>query len=229
MNKNLKWILVLLIVTIVPAMLVYYFNKTNNFRKNAAPRPWFPMDVNAKGDTTYHTVPVFEGMNANGKMVSTAEMDGHVSIVEFFFTECPSICPIMNKQMARVFSEMSNNEKIRVFSYTIDPERDQLDKLSIYAQNHNANLNQWFFIRTPIDSLINFANWGIRVPAQDTMLASGDIPHTDRFAVVDWNRNIRGYYTGTDSVSVNKMMNDLVLLLSEKDRLDKKAQQKRNQ
>lgn len=223
-----KWVLALVLITGIPAVSIYWFNKHNNFKKYAAPKAWFPIGTNEKGDTIFHTVPIFSAVNADGKTITTEEMNGHISIVEFFFTECPSICPIMNHNMSRVFKELSNNDRLRVFSYTIDPDRDNLDKLKIYAANHDANLNQWYFLRTSTDSLIKFANFGIKVPAQDTMTSGGDIPHTDRFAVVDWNRNIRGYYTGTDSASINKMMNDLVLLLSEKDRVDKKVLKERN-
>jgi protein SCO1 len=227
-NKNLRWFFAMLFITVVPAAAIYWFNQNNTFEKSAAPKPWFPMGVSANGDSIYHQVPIFQAMNADSHIISTANMDGNISVVEFFFTECPSICPIMNKQMSRVFSELAGNDRIRVFSYSIDPERDNLAKLKVYADNHNADLTKWYFLNSNIDSLISFANAGIRVPAQDTMLESGDIPHTDRFALVDWNRNIRGYYTGTDSISVNKMMNDIVILLSLKDRIDKKALRNKN-
>jgi hypothetical protein len=76
-------------------------------------------------------------------------------------------------------------------------------------------------LRTDIDSLIKFANWSLKLPAEGAELGN-EPPHSERFVLVDWNRNIRGYYNGTDSGSVNTMMSHIVLLLSEKERLERK-------
>lgn len=222
-GKSLKWLVVLLIVTLLPAIAIYWFNKNNTFRKSAAPRPIWPVGVSENGkDTTYFKIPIFSAINADSQIVTTEIMDGNISVIEVFFTECQSICPIMNKQMERVFKGLSRNKNLKIFSYTIDPNRDDLQKLKLYADKHEADLNQWYFLRSNLDSLIHFANVSLRISA-DSAITNGDIPHTERFVLVDWNRNIRGYYNGTDSVSINMMMSHIVLLMSEKDRIDRKA------
>ena len=222
-KKSLKWILVLLLVTILPAIAIYWFNQNNTFRKSAAPRPLWPNGLKENGkDTAYFQVPEFSAVNADSQVISTTNMDGNISVVEVFFTECESICPIMNKQMERVFKGLSRNTNLRIFSYTIDPNRDDLQKLKLYADKHEADLNQWYFLRANLDSLIRFANVSLRISA-DSAIENGDIPHTERFVLVDWNRNIRGYYNGTDSSSINTMMSHIVLLMSEKDRQDRKS------
>jgi protein SCO1/2 len=221
--KSLKWIAVLLIVTLLPAMAIYWFNKNNTFRKSAAPRPIWPIGMKENGkDTAFFQIPIFSAVNADSQIVTTEKMDGNVSVIEVFFTECESICPIMNKQMERVFSVLSRNKNLKIFSYTIDPNRDDLQKLKLYADKHDADLSQWYFLRANLDSLIQFANVSLRISA-DSAILNGDIPHTERFVLVDWNRNIRGYYNGTDSTSINTMMSHIVLLMSEKDRMDRKA------
>jgi cytochrome oxidase Cu insertion factor (SCO1/SenC/PrrC family) len=114
-GKNLRWLIVLLLVTLLPAMAIYWFNKNNTFRKSAAPRPMWPQGLSENGkDTSYLKLPLFTAMNADSQLISTALMDGNVSVVEVFFTECQSICPIMNKQMERVFSGLSQNKNVKI-------------------------------------------------------------------------------------------------------------------
>lgn len=217
-----KWIVVMILVTVLPAALIYWFNENNRFSNSAAPPPMWPQGVNQSGDTIYYQIPIVSANNADGQCISTSMTEGNISIFEFFFTECQSICPVMNRQMARVYRDLGRNKNLRIFSYSIDPERDNLDKLKLYAANHYADLNQWYFLRTEIDSVVKLA-WALKLPAgEGEGIDSNDIPHSERFVVVDWNRQIRGYYNGTDSLSVNKMMNHLVLLMSEKESMEKK-------
>jgi protein SCO1/2 len=224
MKTSLIKLFAFLIVTIIPVFLVLYFKEKNNFKNSAAPKPIWALDstiVDGKKEIIYHQVPYLLGQNADGKMISTDVMTGKVSVVEVFFTQCPSICPIMNKQMQRVFDAFRNNERFRIFSYSIDYERDSLSALKDYAKKHNANLDKWYFLRTEQDSLFNFGTKGLKIPISDED-SQDKFLHSERFVLIDWNKNIRGYYMGTDSLEVNKMMNHIVLLLSEKDRLDKK-------
>jgi protein SCO1/2 len=189
----------------------------------------WPIDVkenNGKMDTIYHQVPEFTATNANGVSISTKEMNGNVSVVEFFFAQCPSICPIMNQQMERVFTNLARNNNFRIFSYSIDPDRDSLSALSQYALKHNADLSKWYFLRASQQDVFNFGRNGLKIPV-DVEDSEAGFLHSERFVLVDWNRNIRGYYMGTDSLEVNKLMHDIVLLMSEKEIKEKKKNRKK--
>lgn len=217
-RKNWLWLGVMLAITIIPAAIIYTAKQKNNFRNLAAPKPLWNVGVDKKtGDTLYFKLPDYTAMNADSTEVSTKEMDGKITVVETFFSTCQSICPIMNKNMTRVFEQLSRNDNFQIFSYSVDYERDDLATLKTYADNHGADLKQWRFLRSPQDSIFNFGRWGLKIPVGEEE-EEGKFLHSERFIVVDWNRNIRGYYDGTDSISVNKMMNDIVLLMSEKDR-----------
>lgn len=223
-NKSVAKFVAFIIVALLPVVIFIYFKNRNNFTNSASPRVMWPIDVkneNGKNDTIYHKVPDFEAVNANGISISSNEMDGKVSVVEFFFAQCPSICPIMNKQMERVFTNLARNEQFRIFSYTIDPERDSLHSLAEYASKHNADLSKWYFLRADQQNVFNFGRNGLKIPV-DTEDSEAGFLHSERFVLVDWNRNIRGYYMGTDSAEVNKLMHDVVLLLSEKEIKEKK-------
>lgn len=221
-RKNWLWILVFIAVTAIPAAVIYYTKQKNNFRNSAAPRPIWPIGVAENGkDSLFFKLPDYTALNADSSWTSTTAMDGKVTVVETFFSQCQSICPIMNKNLTRVFESLGSNKDFQIFSYSVDYERDDLTTLRTFASNHGADLVQWKFLRSPQDSIFNFGRNGLKLPV-GAEEEEGSFLHSERFVIVDWNRNIRGYYDGTDSMSVNKMMNHIVLLLSEKERLEKK-------
>lgn len=227
-NKSIAKFIAFIIIALIPVVFFVYFKNRNNFSNSASPRPMWPIDVkniNGKMDTIYHQVPNFSATNANGVSISTEEMIGNVSVVEFFFAQCPSICPIMNQQMERVFTNLSRNNNFKIFSYTIDPDRDSLSSLTDYASKHNADLSKWYFLRANQQEVFNFGRNGLKIPVDIEDSEVGFL-HSERFVLIDWNRNIRGYYMGTDSVEVNKLMHDIVLLLSEKEIKEKKKRKK---
>jgi protein SCO1/2 len=227
-NKSIAKFIAFIIIALIPVVFFVYFKNRNNFSNSSSPRPMWPIDlknVNGKMDTIYHQVPYFSATNANGVTISTDEMIGNVSVVEFFFAQCPSICPIMNQQMERVFTNLSRNNNFKIFSYTIDPDRDSLSSLTDYASKHNADLSKWYFLRANQQEVFNFGRNGLKIPVDIEDSEVGFL-HSERFVLIDWNRNIRGYYMGTDSVEVNKMMHDIVLLLSEKELKEKKKRKK---
>lgn len=229
MNKSIAKFVAFIIVALLPVVIFVYFKNRNNFSNSASPKLMWPIDVkenNGKMDTIYHQVPEFTATNANGVSISTKEMNGNVSVVEFFFAQCPSICPIMNQQMERVFTNLARNNNFRIFSYSIDPDRDSLSALSQYASKHNADLSKWYFLRASQQDVFNFGRNGLKIPV-DVEDSEAGFLHSERFVLVDWNRNIRGYYMGTDSLEVNKLMHDIVLLMSEKEIKEKKKNRKK--
>jgi protein SCO1/2 len=229
MNKSIAKFVAFIIVALLPVVIFVYFKNRNNFSNSSSPKLMWPIDVkenNGKMDTIYHQVPEFTATNANGVSISTKEMNGNVSVVEFFFAQCPSICPIMNQQMERVFTNLARNNNFRIFSYSIDPDRDSLSALSQYALKHNADLSKWYFLRASQQDVFNFGRNGLKIPV-DVEDSEAGFLHSERFVLVDWNRNIRGYYMGTDSLEVNKLMHDIVLLMSEKEIKEKKKNRKK--
>lgn len=222
-NKPWLWILVLILVTTIPAGLIYMAKAKNNFRNSAAPKPFYHAigyDEITK-DSIYEKIVDYTAINADSTLVSTKEMDGKITVIETFFSSCQTICPIMNHNLERVFTDLSHNKNFQIYSYSVDAERDNLSVLRAYAEKHNADLNQWRFLHSPQDSIFNFGRWSLKLPVGEDDI-DDQFLHSERLVLVDWNRVIRGYYDGTDSIAVNKMMNHVVLLMSEKDRIERK-------
>jgi protein SCO1 len=213
---------VMILCTIMPVALYLYFKSNNSFaQNNMLPHRWWPINVetfpNPDGtyryDTTFHQVPSFSYTNCLGQQTTDSAMIGKVSIVEFFFAQCPSICPIMNRNLSSVYHTISKNNNLHLFSFTIDPERDTLVALKKYGEKYEADFDHWHFLRGPQDTTFKLGRSGFKIPVDNTD-SETDFLHSDRMILVDWNKNIRGYYLGTDSADMERLKNDVAMLLN---------------
>src|SRR5690606_9007075 len=98
------------------------------------------------GDTVYHTIGDFRFVNQDSAIVTPATFDDKIYIADFFFTSCPTICPVMKTQMLRVYEGFQNNEEVAILSHTIDPDYDTVALLHDYAERLGVESNTWHFV-----------------------------------------------------------------------------------
>lgn len=167
-----------------------------------------------------HTIGDFAFRNQNGEEITQEFVKNKVFVAEYFFTTCGTICPIMNKQMKRVQAAYSDNEGVKILSFTVHPEVDTVEQMKRYAVGHDANDNQWQFLTGNKEALYGLARKSFFVlkPAEAENLgdAGSDFIHTNNFVLVDRKRRIRGYYDGTSTTSVDSLITDIERLLEEK-------------
>jgi protein SCO1/2 len=168
-----------------------------------------------KTDTVYHTIPPFSFINQDGKTVTEKDVEGSIYVTDFFFTTCHSICPIMSDQMERVYEKFKNNNEVKFLSHTVDPETDTVAQLNDYAKRHNADSKQWMFLTGDKKALYDIARRGYLLNAEEGDGGPDDFIHTQNFALVDKHKRIRGFYDGTDSIEINKLITDIEILLKE--------------
>ncbi len=92
---------------------------------------------------TFNKVPDFEFTNHNGNTITNKNFEGKVYVVEFFFTTCPSICPIMNRKMIDVQNEFYGNPNFGIASFSITPDIDTPKVLNQYRKDHNITSKNW--------------------------------------------------------------------------------------
>ena len=85
------------------------------------------------GDSAYHTIPDFSFVNQDNQTITNKNYEGKIYVADFFFTTCPTICPIMKKQMLRVYEKFKENPKVGILSHSIDPRHDSVQVLKEYA------------------------------------------------------------------------------------------------
>ena len=164
-------------------------------------------------DTLYHHVPSFEYLNHDSVMISSTNFKSNVWVVDFFFTHCPTICPPMTAQMKRL-SDMTKDLKnhLQFFSFSIDPKKDQPERLREYMASYEITAENWQFLtgkETTTHLLAKeFFNGAERNDAVD-----GGFGHTPYFALVDTEGLVRGVYNGTLVDDVDRLEVDIRKLL----------------
>lgn len=136
-------------------------------------------------------VPDFVFTNQDNRIISNEDYLGKVYIVEFFFTTCPTICPIMNTNMKRLENAFGNQDDFGIASVTIDPEKDTPEQLKRYAENLEVFSQNWHFLTGDIDSIYALANKGFNIFAGINPDVAGGFEHQGYFALVDKNGYLR--------------------------------------
>jgi protein SCO1 len=158
-----------------------------------------------------HTVPPFALLDEDSLEFSHRNCEGQVRIVDFFFTRCPTICPIMSSQMARLqtgIEQRGLKDAIRLLSHSVDPEHDRPEQLSEYGKRLGQDPRIWKFLTGEKDDLFDLARNGYFLTAIESDTAAGGIFHSDVFSLIDQSGRIRGYYDGTDTKEVDQLLND---------------------
>ncbi|SHO65289.1 SCO family protein [Algoriphagus zhangzhouensis] len=164
-------------------------------------------------DSTQHYIPEFAFTNQEGKTIGRKDMEGKITIVDFFFTSCPSICPVMSKEMERVNDMFRNNPEVQILSISIDPEYDTPEILQEYANEHHATPGKWHFLSGSKLETYELARCGFILPTVDGLGNPDDFIHSDKFTLVDDQGRIRGYYSGTNREDVDLLMLETKVLL----------------
>ena len=167
-------------------------------------------------DTVYHTISSFSFVDQDSAVITNKTFNGSIYVADFFFTSCPSICPIMKAQMLRVYQEFEDDNRVKLLSHTIDPEYDNVAVLSDYATRLAVNTNKWHFVTGEKEKIYDMAQTSYYIAARANDQAPGGYEHSGAFILVDPSRRIRGVYDGTDAERVDALIADIKILLKEK-------------
>ncbi len=177
--------------------------------------PFYGKMQNAAGDTVYHAIPDFEFTNQDGKKITKSTFREKIFVTDYFFTTCGSICPVMKKQMHRVYKHFQNDADIVFLSHTVDPEHDTVEVLREFFKQFDAKPDRWYFVTGNKKDLYDMARAGYLLDDGKGDGGHEDFIHTQNFALVDREYHIRGYYDGTDSVEINRLIKEIALLKQE--------------
>lgn len=208
---NYYWLLVL-----VPCLFIFWYFRSEHENKPSHYLPYFgPKNALRVNDTTYHFVPPFAFISQDSTVFNSEQLNNKIYVAEFFFTTCKSICPMMNTNLERVYKEYKNDPDFMILSHTVDPEIDGPSQLARYAQAHGVNDKAWIFVTGSKKKLYEIARKGYILNAEEGDGGDEDFIHTQNFALVDKDKHIRGFYDGTDSLEITRMIQDINLLKKE--------------
>ena len=210
--KKNSWLFIAVVLSLLLAGL-YFSNKKNNL-----PIRYLPYYGNKKvmdGDTVYPIIPDFMFTDQLGRPFTKKTLEGKIYVADYFFTTCGSICPVMSKQMKRVYDNFINDNEVIFVSHTVDPETDSVQTLKAYADKLNVSSDKWYFLTGNKKELYNLAREGYLLDASQGNGDVNDFIHTQNFALVDKNFQLRGYYDGTDSADIERLILEIKLLKQE--------------
>src|SRR5690606_1179877 len=165
-------------------------------------------------DTIYHTIPNFSFTNQNGEMVDNNTVEGKIYLVDFFFTSCPTICPIMTANLLKISKKFENQTNFSILSHSIDTRHDSVPVLKKYAEKIGAKTPLWHFLTGSKEDIYEIAS-AYLVSAEEDSGAPGGYIHSGAFILIDAKGRIRGYYDGTLERDVDYVVRDINTLLNE--------------
>ena len=215
---KLEKITLLFLLLVLPAIMYFYLTKGyNNFIK-----------LEVIGEVDY-SIDDFSFINQDNDTITKDSLAGSIYVANFFFTSCPSICPIMTRNMSYLQDKLSVFPNIRFLSHTVDPVNDTPDKLKSYVRlmqqkNININLSNWDFVTGDKDKLYqSAANYFVNASVDS--LAPGGFLHSEYFILIDKQGRVRsgidkngnavGAYDGTNEVQMKDLINDINVLMAE--------------
>ena len=157
----------------------------------------------------------FSFLNQENKEITPEALAEKVYVTDFFFTSCPSICPLMKRQMARVYEVFKEQrEDFMLLSHSIDPEHDTVEVLRNYSDGLDVDPAMWLMVTGDQDEIFAMAKHYMLGAMKNDDVPGGYI-HSGSFVLVDRRKRIRGYYDGTDPEKVDQMIADIRRLLDE--------------
>ncbi|WP_209400725.1 SCO family protein [Pseudozobellia sp. WGM2] len=160
----------------------------------------------------YHTVADFSLINQNGETVTQKDYDQKIYIADFFFTTCPTICPIMTNNMVDIQNRTKNDAEVMLLSYSVTPQIDSVAQLKKYALEKGVDDRRWNLVTGDKKQIYELARKSYLAVKDDGDGGPYDMIHTENFILVDKERRIRGFYDGTKKEEVDQLMNDLEIL-----------------
>ncbi|MFT4834351.1 MAG: protein SCO1/2 [Marinoscillum sp.] len=167
-------------------------------------------------DTVYHTITDFAFVDQDSNMVTNETFTNQVYVADFFFTSCPTICPVMKQQMLRVYEVYKDNPKVGILSHSIDPEYDTVALLHEFAARLGITSDKWHFVTGDKEDIYEIGEKSYMVVANEDESAPGGFIHSGAFLLVDQKRRIRGVYDGTVPEQVDILINDIKRLTGSK-------------
>ena len=167
----------------------------------------------------YHKIANFSLLNQRGKKITLDNYNDKIFVADFFFTKCPSICPIMTDNMLELQKKIIADDSVMIISFSVDPKNDTVEQLNNYAQEKGIDQKKWNLLTGDKRKIYDLARKSFFVAELDKK-DDNEIIHTENFVLVDPDRRIRGYYDGTNIDEVLKILDDIKTLKNEYSKLN---------
>ena len=171
------------------------------------------VDKSIRNVSDNHRVKDFNLINQNGIKVSSKDYENKIYVVDFFFTTCPSICPIMTNNMLLIQEEFVQNNDIMLLSMSVTPEIDNVEVLKKYAIEKGVIDSKWNITTGSKKHIYELARKSYFAVLDQGDGGLQDFIHTPNFILVDTKKQIRGIYDGTVENEISRLIQDINILV----------------
>ena len=182
-----------------------------------------PSDVNPElVDSTvqhvskYHTIANFSFTNQNGEIITQKNYEGKIYVADFFFTTCPTICPIMQDNMVEIQNAFKDVSDVMLLSHSVMPHIDNVPVLKKYALEKGVIDSKWNLVTGDKKDIFYIARKSYLAVKTETEGELYDMVHTENFILVDKKRRVRGFYDGTKKEEIKRLIDYIRFLIDEK-------------
>lgn len=154
--------------------------------------------VQHKNNKMEHKIADFSFQNQNNKTITQKDYENTIYVADFFFTTCPTICPIMTDNMVWLQNQIKDMPNVKLLSFSVTPDIDTPEVLRKYANEKGVNDAKWNLLTGDKKAIYYLARQSFLAVKTETTGELYDMVHTENFILVDKNKRIRGFYDGTN-------------------------------
>ncbi len=173
------------------------------------------VDSTIQHQKKYHHIADFSLVNQNGKTITQNDYKNKIYVADFFFTTCQTICPIMTDHMVQIQKEIQNDDEIMLLSHSVTPEIDTIAQLKRYAVKKGVIDKKWNLVTGDKKQIYQLARKSYLAVKDNPYAGDFDMVHTENFMLIDKKRQIRGFYDGTNSEDIQRLLDDIKILKKE--------------
>ncbi|MGW9686485.1 SCO family protein [Flagellimonas sp. 2504JD1-5] len=212
--KRTKGLMVIFTVGLLAAF--YALSQSGTQLPVLGPKDFNPelVDISLQQTIESHSVADFELINQNGEIITQADYENKIYVADFFFTRCPSICPIMSNNMEKLQEAFRTKDDVMFLSMSVTPDMDNVPILKKYADRHGAIDSKWNITTGDKKHIYNLARKSYFAAVDQGDGGLQDFIHTPNFVLVDKKKQIRGVYNGTDDDDILRLKEDIKTLSS---------------
>ena len=171
---------------------------------------------NVTESTAFHRVGAFALTDQNGQHVTDSALTNRVSVIHFFFARCAGVCPTTYANIERLLGTLPNEARVQVLSHSVTPESDSVPALREYAKMRSLTDSRWHLLTGKRDDIAKLAKESYFVNLNNgSSYGVTDLAHTETLVLVDGHGRLRGVYTGTLRLDVDRLGEDIKSVLAE--------------
>lgn len=220
-TNGIKKILILAVILILPGFLYFLLKEKGENRYHNLPifgeKSLTGTFTSRMGkqvpDTLFHQITPFSLTGEDGQPVAVLTGDTSISVVNFFYTRCNTFCKHMNDEMNRVAERFVGNGMVNFYTITVDTTYDSPEVLRQYAEPYQPDTKNWKFLTAGTDDVYTIARDGFLVDAVQDTTREAQFIHSSSLILVDSDRRIRGYYDVNEKKEVDRLIDEIKLLL----------------